>query len=75
MMDVRKCLKLKDYCNDIYLSTKKMGTKIFKSCSYFESDGWLFVWTLEDSFSIRSKDVGDFVYVPTKETIVSSKSE
>lgn len=70
LTDLRKSLQPRDYCEDIYLSFHGIGAKSFKSCAYFESESWLFIWTPDDSFVFDKREVGDFVFVPTKESVV-----
>jgi hypothetical protein len=68
MEDLRKNLRAQDYCEDIYLRLKDEGEKIFKNCAYFESENWIFVWTLDNSFLFNYDDIGDLVLNPAKET-------
>lgn len=75
LTDLRKSLQPRDYCEDIYLSFKGVGSKKFKSCAYFETEKWLFIWTPDDSFVFNKKEVGDFVFVPNNEAVVSIKKE
>ena len=67
LIDLRKSLQHHDYCEDIYLSFSGIGSKSFKSCAYFESENWLFIWTPDDSFVFDKREVGDFVFVPLSE--------
>lgn len=75
LTDLRKSLQPRDYCEDIYLNIKKVGSKSFKSCSYFESESWLFIWTIDDSMVFDKREIGDFVLVTSKESFVNSKEE
>jgi hypothetical protein len=75
MVDLRKSLRPRDYCEDVYLSTKNGKSKCFKSCSYFETETWLFIWTLSDSFVFNKKEVGDFIFVASTETVLNLKKE
>lgn len=71
LTDLRKSLQPRDYCEDIYLSFRGVGAKSFKSCAYFESESWLFIWTPDESLVFDKREVGDFVFVPTKESVVT----
>lgn len=63
-----------DYCETIYLSIRGVGTKTFKNCCYHESDGYIFIWTREESFMVKKTDMGDFVSIPdNKEILISLK--
>jgi hypothetical protein len=75
LVDLRKSLGPKDFCEDVYLSIQGIGSKTFKSCSYFESESWLFIWTREESFVFSKKEVGDFVFVPGTESVINIKKE
>jgi len=75
LVDLRKSLEPRDYCEDVYLSIRGVGSKSFKSCAYFDSEHWLFLWTPDDSFVFDKREVGDFVFVPAKEGIVNIKKE
>jgi hypothetical protein len=75
LVDLRKNLQPRDYCEDVYLSLRGVGSKKFKSCAYFETETWLFIWTPDDSFVINKTEVGDLVFVPTKESVVSTSKE
>lgn len=75
LTDLRKSLKPCDYREDVYLSLSGVGSKSFKSCAYFETESWLFIWTPDDSLVFDKKEIGDFVFVPNKDTVVSMKKE
>ena len=75
MIDLRKSLLLRDYCEDIYLSIKNVGTKVFNSCAYFETKSCLFIWTIDESFVFNKKEVGDFVLAQAKEPMINLKKE
>ena len=75
LTDLRKSLRPRDYCEDIYLSFKGIGSKSFKSCAFFETEKWLFIWTPDDSFVFDKKEVGDYVFVSSKETVASLSKE
>ena len=75
LTDLRKSLKPCDYREDVYLSLGGVGSKSFKSCAYFESETWLFIWTSDDSFVFDKREVGDFVFVANKDTVLSVKKE
>ncbi len=75
LTDLRKSLQPEDYREDIYISIKDVGNKAFKSCAYYESESWLFIWTIDDSFVFNKKDVGDFVFVSSNESVINVKKE
>lgn len=75
LTDLRKSLQHRDYCEDVYLSFKGIGAKSFKSCAYFESESWLFIWTMDDSFVFDKREVGDFVFVPNNESVLKMNKE
>lgn len=64
MDDLGKNITEQDYIDDIYLSINGVGTQVFKNCSYFEADGYTFIWTKEARFLISRKEVGDYVIIP-----------
>ncbi len=73
-IDLGKSLTLRDYTEDVYLNIKGVGSKTYKSAAYFESENWLFIWTLTESVVLNRKDVGDFVFVPNKDTVITARS-
>ena len=75
LVDLRKALQPRDYCEDVYLSLKGKGSKVFKSCSYFDTEKWLFIWTPDDSFVFEKCQIGDFVFVSSKESVINVKRE
>ena len=75
LVDLRRSMDSRDYCEDVYLSIKGVGTKSFKSCAYFETESWLFLWTAEESFVLDKRDAGDFVFVPSKESLINVRKE
>lgn len=62
--DLGENLTEKDYIEDIYLSIRGVGTQVFKSCSYFEAEGFTFIWTKNERFLISRKEIGDYVIIP-----------
>lgn len=64
MDDLGKHLTDEDYVDDIYLSINGVGTKIFKKCSYFETEGFTFIWTKSERFLISKKELGSCVIIP-----------
>lgn len=74
MDDLGENLIPEDYCEDLYISIKNVGTKTFKQCSYYECEGYAFIWTLTDKFLISKKEIGDFVLIPkNKESLIKIK--
>ncbi len=72
MEDLGKQLSPQDYSENIYVSIKNVGTKVFRQCAFHEADGYTFIWTKKETFIISRKEVGDFVVVPyTHEALVS----
>ena len=64
MADIGKTLTDKDYCKNIYVSIKDVGTKVFKKCAHYQNEGYTFIWTETESFLINEKEIGDCVIVP-----------
>jgi hypothetical protein len=62
--DLEKTITLDDYVEDLYISINGVGSKVFKNCVYLEAEGWLFIWTYEESYMIRRKDIGECVIAP-----------
>jgi hypothetical protein len=62
--DWGKNLREEDYCENIYMSIKGVGTKVFKNCNYHDTDTHIFIWTKEENFMANKKELGDFVVVP-----------
>ena len=74
-LDLRKSLELRDYREDMYLSFKKASPKSFRSCAFFETDDWLFIWTPNESFIFNKKEIGDFVFISNNEPMLKLKQE
>lgn len=64
MEDIEKSLTKKNFCEDIYLSIKNVGTKTFKNCAYYEIEGFTFIWTEKERYLISKKEIGDYVIIP-----------
>lgn len=62
-----------DYCETIYLSVKGVGTKTFRQCCYHDAGDYVFIWTKEESFKAKKKDLGDFVMSDNKRSLISLK--
>jgi hypothetical protein len=62
--DLEKSITLDDYVEDLYISIKDIGSKVFKNCVYLEAEGWLFIWTYEESYLVRKKDIGECIIAP-----------
>ena len=60
MDDLSKNITEQDYIDDIYLSIDGVGTQRFKSCSYFEAEGFTFIWTKNEKLLISRKEIGDY---------------
>ena len=63
--DIRAELSDRDFCQTLYLSIKDIGTRTFKDASFQYIDGWLFIWTQNESFYVKEKELGDFVCIDT----------
>jgi len=74
MEDLRKNLSPLDFVENIYISIRGVGNKVFRHCAYYEADGYTFIWTTQENFLISKKEVGDFVIVPYEhQSVVSLK--
>lgn len=62
--DLEKSITLDDYIEDLYISIKDIGSKVFRNCVYLEVEGWLFIWTKDESYMVRKKDIGDCLIAP-----------
>ena len=60
MEDLGKNLTQDDYVENICISINGIISAVYEDCSYFESDGYTFVWTREDSFLIDEKKIGRY---------------
>lgn len=71
MEDLEKNLIHDDYCEDLYVSIKNVGTKVFKNCAYYECEGYTFIWTCTEKFLLSKKEIGEYVLIPkNKESMV-----
>ena len=71
MIDLGKNLIHDDYCEDLYISINNIGTKTFKNCSYYECEGYTFIWTCTEKFLLSKKEIGEYVLIPkNKESMV-----
>jgi hypothetical protein len=71
MEDLGKNLIHDDYCEDLYISINNIGTKTFKNCSYYECEGYTFIWTCTEKFLLSKKEIGEYVLIPkNKESMV-----
>ena len=66
--DISKDISECDFVNDIYLTVKGIGTKVFRDCAFHETDDWIFIWTTSESFLINRKKIGDHVLVQKSES-------
>lgn len=72
--DWGKDLESRDYSETLYLSIKGIGAKTFKNCCHHEHEGYIFIWTKEESFLVSKKELGDFVMVEDpQDSILSIK--
>lgn len=65
MIDLGKELSEDTFVDNIYLSIRNVGTKVFKKCKFERLEGWIFIWTQDDSFCVKEKDLGDFLVIDT----------
>jgi len=63
LSDIRSRLVDEDYCQTVYISIKNVGNRSFKDACCQSLEGWLFVWTKDDSFCVRESKLGDFICV------------
>ena len=63
-MDLEKSITPEDYTEDLYVSINGVGSKIYRDCVYLDAEGWLFIWTMTESYMFSKKDLKDTVVVP-----------
>lgn len=61
LSDIRSRLVDEDYCQTVYISIKNVGNRSFKDACCQSLEGWLFIFTKDESFCVLEKDLGDFV--------------
>jgi hypothetical protein len=61
LSDIRLGLSESDYCQTIYISIRGVGTRSFTNACCQSLEGWLFIFTKDESFCVLEKDLGDFV--------------
>jgi hypothetical protein len=61
MKDLGKNLTQDDYIENVCVSVNGVVRGVYKDCACFESDGYTFIWTREDSFLIDGKKLGRYV--------------
>ena len=69
--DIERSITEEDFTDDLYISIKGIGTKTFKGCTYHDTDGWIFIWTKDESFLLDKSELGDFVAIPLSENVNS----
>ena len=62
--DIESNIQDSDYTEDLYITIRGIGTKVIKSCTYLDVDGWIFIWTQCESYVFKAKDLGDFLIIP-----------
>jgi hypothetical protein len=72
MEDLGKTLTPVDYTENIYISIRNVGNKVFRKCAYHEAENFTFIWTVGESFMMDKKEMGDFVVVPYEHTTHAS---
>lgn len=74
MNDLGKHLTESDFCQNIYISTQLCGSKVYRNCAYYDTDGYIFIWSKEKSEMLCHKEIGDYVTIPhTSEKILALK--
>jgi hypothetical protein len=63
-IDLEKSITPEDYIEDLYVSINGVGAKIYRKCVYLDAEGWLFIWTADESYIFSKKDLKDTVVVP-----------
>jgi hypothetical protein len=69
MTDLEKNLSDKDYVENICISVDGVCTDLYENCSYFQAEGFTFIWTKEKSYMLNSKTVGRFTIIPYNPSI------
>ena len=67
--DIRKELDENSFVDNIYMSVKHVGTKVFRNCKCDQIDGWIFIWTQTETYTVKESDMGDFVIIDTNMSI------
>lgn len=65
LSDIQSELIPTDYCQNIYVSIRDIGTRSFVNAHCQSIDGWLFICTKTESFCVQEKNLGDYVCVDT----------
>lgn len=74
MEDIQKTLTFRDYCKDVYVNCKDIGTRSFKSCAYYDIENWLFIWDIvEGSFIFNKDEIGDIVLITSDDPVFQLK--
>lgn len=64
MIDLRSQFSDSDYVDDVYVSIKNIGNKVFRKCAYFDNEDYILIWTRDDDFVIDKSEMGDCVVIP-----------
>lgn len=70
MADLGKEMNHASFTDNIYLSIRNVGTRVFKNCKFESLEGWMFIWTRDDSFCVKEKDLGDFLVIDTDSPVL-----
>jgi hypothetical protein len=74
MEDIQKTLTFRDYCKDVYINCKNIGTRRFKSCAYYDIENWLFIWdSIEGPFIFNKDDSGDIILITSDDPVFQFK--
>lgn len=64
LLDTRRDIRDTDLNGqNVYLSIKGIGTKVFHDATSQIIDGWLFIWSREETFCVSMEEVGDLVCI------------
>ena len=63
LVDLGKEMSEDSFTDNIYLSIRDVGTKVFKHCKFEVLEGWLLIWTPTETFCVSQKDLGDFLII------------
>ena len=62
--DLKLGFTVDDYNQDVYVSIKEFGTRVYRKCAFHETETHIFIWTSKIDYIVSKSDVGDFVIVP-----------
>jgi hypothetical protein len=62
-LDIASNLTGEDFTDNLYISIKNKGTKVFTNCKHERIDGWLFFWSKNETYYVKEKELGDFIVI------------